>query len=43
MVRNAYKIVLSFTTSGLVLGPSNGQNSGVFWKSLCGLNVPNKI
>ena len=42
MVCSAYKVVLS-STSDLVPGPSNGQNSRAFWKSLWGLNVPNKI
>ena len=41
-VRSAYNVALS-STFGSVPGPFNGKNSGTFWKSLWGLNVPNNI
>lgn len=44
-VNSAYKVALSLshTLNGSSGGPLNNQNSGMFWRTLWCLNVPDKI
>ena len=42
-VRSAYKITLTEVSNGSTGETSDNQNRTLFWKTLWGLNVPNKV
>ena len=42
-VNNAYKLALSMNTSLAMAEPSDGDTHKLFWRTIWGIHVPNKV